>query len=138
VASRLTEVIVDCHDLGAMADFWCEVLGYQRVSSGEGWLSIRAPGPEPSNEDLVAQALPPVLAFVEVPEDKVAKNRVHLDVTPTDRSQGAEVDRLLALGARRVDIGQRDTPWIVLADLEGNEFCVMPSVTDEKTASTTW
>jgi hypothetical protein len=140
VASRLTEVIVDCQDLEAQADFWCEVLGYARAGGGEGWLAIRAPGPEPSDEDLVARALPPALAFVEVPEGKIAKNRVHVDVTPTDRSQAAEVDRLLALGARRVDVGQGDTPWVVMADPEGNEFCVMPSVVDDATDAeqTTW
>ena len=76
------------------------------------------------------------MAFVQVPEDKVAKNRVHVDVTPTDRTQADEVDRLLGLGASRVDIGQRDTPWVVLADPEGNEFCVMPEVLGEQTEAT--
>ena len=134
MASRLTDVIVDCHDLDSMSDFWCQVLGYERVASGEGWLATRAPGSEISDGDLVARPQPPAVAFVQVPEDKVAKNRVHVDVTPTDRTQADEVDRLLGLGARRVDIGQRDTPWVVLADPEGNEFCVMPGVLGEQTA----
>lgn len=139
MASRLTEVIVDCHDLEVLADFWCEVLGYERVASGEGWLAIRPPGPTPSGDDLVTGPQPPALAFVRVPADKVAKNRVHVDVTPTDRGQAAEVDRLLDIGARPVDIGQGLTPWIVLADPEGNEFCVMPAAGGEavKPASTT-
>ena len=128
MASRLTEVIVDCHDLEVVASFWCEVLGYERAAAGEGWLAIRTPGQELSADALAADAQPPALAFVNVPEAKAGKNRVHVDVTPTDRSQAAEVDRLLGLGARRADIGQDETPWVVLADPEGNEFCVMPEV----------
>ena len=65
---------------------------------------------------------------MQVPEDKVAKNRVHLDLTPTDQSQEDEVDRLVGLGASRIDIGQGTTPWVVMADPEGNEFCVMPAI----------
>ena len=65
----------------------------------------------------------PGLIFGSVPEQKTIKNRLHLDFRPDD--QAAEVDRLLALGARRVDIGQGEQPWVVLADPEGNEFCVL-------------
>ena len=65
----------------------------------------------------------PGLIFGSVPEQKTIKNRLHLDFRPDD--QDAEVDRLLALGARRVDIGQGVQPWVVLADPEGNEFCVL-------------
>ena len=65
----------------------------------------------------------PGLIFGSVPERKTIKNRLHLDFRPDD--QAAEVDRLLALGARRVDIGQGEQPWVVLADPEGNEFCVL-------------
>ena|ERR1700722_2153531 len=133
MASRLTEVIIDCHDLDGMTEFWCAVLGYERANSGDGWIAIRSPGPEPSEEMLVAAPQAPALAFVEVPEDKVRKNRVHIDVTPTDRSQGDEVDRLTKLGARRVDIGQGETTWIVMADPEGNEFCVMSATESLRT-----
>ena len=63
--------------------------------------------------------------FLPVPEPKTIKNRIHLDVSATDGDQDAEVERLLALGARRVDIGQGDVSWVVLADPEGNEFCVL-------------
>jgi hypothetical protein len=66
------------------------------------------------------------IAFNLVPEHKVVKNRVHLDITPYDRSQQEEVARLVSLGAREADIGQRDTRWVVMADPEGNEFCIMP------------
>jgi hypothetical protein len=69
-----------------------------------------------------------------VPEAKTVKNRLHLDLRPKD--QQAEVDRLVALGAVHVDVGQDDTAsWIVLADPEGNEFCVLRAYTAEELAS---
>jgi hypothetical protein len=67
----------------------------------------------------------PTLVFATVPEGKTVKNRLHLDVRPIDASHEAEVERLIGLGARRADIGQGDVPWVVLADPEGNEFCVL-------------
>jgi hypothetical protein len=69
--------------------------------------------------------VPPTLSFVHVPEGKTAKNRLHLDLNPTDREQDEEVRRLLDLGARHADVGQGDESWVVLADPEGNEFCVL-------------
>jgi Glyoxalase-like domain len=65
------------------------------------------------------------LTFAHVHEGKTVKNRVHLDVNPTDREQDEEVRRLLDLGARDADVGQGDQSWVVLADSEGNEFCVL-------------
>ena len=67
----------------------------------------------------------PLLVFLPVPEPKQGKNRLHIDVNPSGCDQDEELERLLALGARRVDIGQRDVPWVVLADPEGNEFCLL-------------
>jgi hypothetical protein len=69
--------------------------------------------------------VPPTLTFARVPEGKTVKNRLHLDVSPTDREQEEEVRRLLGLGARHADVGQGDVDWVVLADPEGNEFCVL-------------
>jgi hypothetical protein len=69
--------------------------------------------------------VPPTLTFAQVPEGKAVKNRLHLDVNPTDTEQDDEVRRLLDLGARRADVGQGDESWVVLADPEGNEFCVL-------------
>jgi hypothetical protein len=126
MTSQLTEVIVDCHDLELEATFWCAVLGYERAHSGDGWLAIAPPGMLPG-----AESRTPAIAFVLVPEDKVVKNRVHLDVTPVDESQLDEVQRLIGLGARRTDIGQRDTSWVVMIDPEGNEFCVMRAGSDQ-------
>lgn len=65
----------------------------------------------------------PVWLFLAVPDGKTVKNRLHVDFTPDD--QQAEVDRLISLGARHVDIGQGEQSWVVLADPEGNEFCVL-------------
>jgi hypothetical protein len=70
--------------------------------------------------------VPPTLTFVRVPEGKTVKNRLHMDVNATDREQDEEVARLLALGASHADVGQGDdVSWVVLADPEGNEFCVL-------------
>jgi len=69
--------------------------------------------------------VPPVLTFARVPEAKRVKNRLHLDLSPVDRDQADEVHRLVGLGAQRVDVGQGDASWVVLADPEGNEFCVL-------------
>ncbi len=65
------------------------------------------------------------LTFVHVPEAKTVKNRLHIDVNPVGCDQADEVARLIRLGARRVDIGQGERSWVVLADPEGNEFCVL-------------
>lgn len=124
MGSRLTEVIIDCHDLEAETKFWSAALGYRQVAGGDGWLCI-GPSANPTEADWRAAAQPPNVSFVSVPEHKTLKNRVHLDVTPVDSSQAEEVDRLTGLGASRVDIGQGAESWVVMADPEGNEFCVM-------------
>ena len=74
----------------------------------------------------------PILLFLRVREPKVTKNRVHLDVNPKDCDQEKELSRILALGARQVDIGQGVQTWCVLADPEGNEFCLLRRRTDEE------
>jgi hypothetical protein len=68
MASRLTEVIIDCHDLERLTDFWCAALAYERSHSGEGWIAIRPPGSDVSDEKLIARPQPPVVALVKVPE----------------------------------------------------------------------
>jgi catechol 2,3-dioxygenase-like lactoylglutathione lyase family enzyme len=128
MSSRLTEVIIDCADLPRMVEFWCDALGYEEVNRGDGWVALRSPGPELTDDDLRRAPQPPAIALVVVPEGKAAKNRVHLDITPFDTTQADEVKRLEGLGARQADIGQKDTPWVVMADPEDNEFCVMPEL----------
>lgn len=124
MASKFTELIIDAHDLRGLAAFWCDVLGYEVTEATEEGVEIAAPGHDPGAEGPQA----PTLVFVPVPEAKTVKNRVHIDVNATDRDQQAEVERLVGLGARRVDVGQTgDHSWVVLADPEGNEFCVLRS-----------
>jgi hypothetical protein len=99
-------------DPASLGRWWAEALGWVVVYSSAEEFEIR---PEPGRL--------PELDFVRLDERKNSKSRLHLDFRPDD--QAAEVARLLAHGARRVDIGQGDQPWVVLAAPEGNEFCVL-------------
>lgn len=107
------QVSVDSVDPVALGQWWAEALGWVVVDSSTDVFEIR-----PTPEQL------PGLLFIRVSEGKAVKDRLHLDFRPDDRD--AEVSRLVDLGARPVDIGQGDVPWVVLADPEGNEFCVLP------------
>ena len=120
MACRFTELVLDCHDHDRMGRFWAEVLGYE--------VSERSDGPEHFYVELTGPAgSGPSLLLLRTPGDKIVKNRLHIDVNATDREQEAEVERILALGATRADIGQGEQSWVVLADPEGNEFCVLRS-----------
>ena len=123
MTSRFTEIVIDCHDPQRLAQFWCQVLGY-RVLEDTG-NDVEITGWEPSVEAIREKVQPPTLLFTRVPERKTVKNRLHIDVSPIDSTQEDEVARLLALGATHVDIGQGQQKWVVLADPEGNEFCVL-------------
>lgn len=106
------QVVVDARDPVALGHWWRSALGWVIVNDDPAEFEI-----QPQVDRL------PGLIFALVAGRKQAKNRLHLDFRPDD--QDAEVDRLLALGASRVDIGQGEVPWVVLADPEGNEFCVL-------------
>lgn len=109
------QLVVDAHDPHMLGRWWAEALGWSVVDEDEDEIEIRA----------AAHTLPGLLFGID-PEPKTVKNRLHLDFRPDD--QAAEVERLLALGAHRADVGQtEDEPWVVLADPEGNEFCVLSS-----------
>ena len=108
------QTIVAARDPGTLGSWWGEALGWVVVNDDPHEFEIR-----PAADRL------PGLLFVPVPEPKSAKNRLHLDFRPDDRD--AEVDRLLALGATRADIGQGEQTWTVLRDPEGNEFCILGS-----------
>ncbi|PLW71829.1 VOC family protein [Streptomyces sp. SCUT-3] len=124
MTSRFTELTVDCHDPEGLAVFWCEVLGFEVIDRSEGKVEIGSW--VPTVEDVRARQMPPTLLFVRVPEGRTAKNRLHLDVSPIDGSTEDEVARLLGLGATRTDVGQgAGRSWVVMADPEGNEFCVL-------------
>jgi hypothetical protein len=123
MTSKFTELAIDCADPHGLARFWCAVLGYEVQDFADGVVTIGSPAvPEGK---LRPGPVPPTLTFAQVPEGKAVKNRLHLDVNPTDTEQDEEVRRLLGLGARRADVGQGDESWVVLADPEGNEFCVL-------------
>ena len=121
MTSKFTELSIDCADPHGLARFWCAVLGYEVLDDEDGFVSI---GP-PAEGGQRPGPVPPTLLFAPVPEGKTVKNRLHLDVNPTDRDQDEEVRRLLELGARHADVGQGEVSWVVLADPEGNEFCVL-------------
>jgi predicted enzyme related to lactoylglutathione lyase len=112
---RPHHVVIDAHDLPGLAGFWADALGWQVLSEREREIVI---GP--------AIDAPLGICFMPAPDRKVTKNRLHLDLTTDAADRDAEIQRLLDLGARRVDIGQTgDESWTVLADPEGNEFCVV-------------
>ena len=118
--TRLVHLVIDAVEPDRLARFWAAALGWEISVEEDGVVDVwpheyRYPDPV---------ALP--LVFLPVPEAKTVKNRIHLDLaTESVAHQAAEVERLLGLGAAPADIGQGDVPWVVLADPEGNEFCVL-------------
>ena len=121
---RIQCLSIDSADPATVARFWAEALGW-RVTYESADESVVEP---PEGSGLVDVA--PDLLFIKVADDKRGKNKLHLDLRPGD--QAAEVERLEALGARRVDIGQKEVSWVVLADPEGNEFCVLRPLTQKE------
>ena len=119
MACRLTELVVDCRDPEALAAFWAAVLDYRVLSrDDDGAVEI---GPEAGFGGAA-----PTLVFSPVADPAPGEPRLHLDLNATDRDQDGELARLLALGATRADVGQAgDASWHVLADPEGNEFCLL-------------
>ncbi len=125
MASRITELVVDARDPAALAAWWAEVLGYEVVGTeDDGAVEIGPPGQGP-------KGAVPTLLFAPVAEPTPGKRRLHLDLNATDRDQDAELQRLLGLGATPADVGQGPLSgtmtWHVLADPEGNEFCLLRS-----------
>jgi Glyoxalase-like domain len=123
MTSKFTELAIDCADPNRLARFWCSVLAYEVQDEDDGIVTIGSPMVPEGKHHL--GPVPPTLTFAHVPEAKTVKNRLHLDLNPTDSEQDQEVRRLLELGARHADVGQGAVSWVVLADPEGNEFCVL-------------
>jgi catechol 2,3-dioxygenase-like lactoylglutathione lyase family enzyme len=119
MSCRISELVIDCADMEKQAAFWSAVLGYVELGREENEIEIGPPG--------VGFGGPqPTLIFGPTSEPKRAKLRLHIDVNPTDRDQEQELERLLSLGARTADVGQTgEESWHVLADPEGNEFCLL-------------
>ncbi len=115
---RIQCVVIDCAEPHELARFWAAALGWRVTFSSDAESTLEPPEGSPETD------VSPDLVFVRVPDEKVVKNRLHLDLRPD--AQEAQVERLLALGATRAEIGQTgEEPWVVLADPEGNEFCVL-------------
>ncbi|MCU1361883.1 MAG: glyoxalase [Ilumatobacteraceae bacterium] len=126
---RIETISVDAHDPRAQAQWWAAALGWH-VAAGDDDDEMAIAPPEGSPE---AGVLPELL-FLRVPDAKAVKNRIHLDLRPDD--QAAEVARYEAMGARRVDIGQSDdVTWVVLADPEDNEFCILRAARPDEVGS---
>jgi hypothetical protein len=125
---RWQAICIDTTDPAPLGRWWAELLGWRLTHEDDDEVVLEPPAGSP--EDGVS----PDILFLRVPEPKIVKDRLHLDLRPED--QAAEVARAEALGATRVDIGQGDdVSWVVLADPEGNEFCVLRALTPEELAS---
>ena len=123
--SRIAVIAIDALQPRVVADFWCDVLGWQVVDEDDTIVSI-APGDRSW----------PTIDVVKVPEKKTVKNRLHLDLRADGVDTTDELERLLALGARRTDVGQgADATWVVLSDPEGNEFCLLSRTVQEARAA---
>ena len=123
MACRISELVLKCRDPEALARFWCEVLDFVVLDREDDCIEIGPRegfgGPQPTI----------ILSRRDEPEK--GKSRLHIDVNPTDRDQDAELERLLAAGAKLADIGQpADASWHVLTDPEGNEFCLLKTRLD--------
>ena len=112
---RLHHVVIDAHDLPKLARFWTQALGWKVLSEREREIVIGTD-----------ENAPVGICFMPVDDQKIVKNRVHLDITTEAQDRDQEIDRLLGLGAQHADVGQTgNESWTVLADPEGNEFCVI-------------
>ncbi|MFG2639971.1 VOC family protein [Streptomyces sp. NPDC048370] len=120
MACRISELILNCADPERLAAFWTEVLGYVEIGrEDDGSIEIGPP-------DVGFGGARPTLVLSPSSDPRTGPLRLHIDVNPTDRDQDAELERLLALGATPADVGQTGKEaWHVLADPEGNEFCLL-------------
>lgn len=124
MTSRVSHTSVDAQNAYTQSLFWAEVLGYRENPADPN---------EPGHEECLLYSPDGQhrILFIEVPEAKTVKNRLHFDLRPTDLSQSEEVERLLALGASvHADLRHADGGWATMLDPEGNEFCVLRSELD--------
>ncbi|MFJ9640127.1 VOC family protein [Streptomyces sp. NPDC101178] len=120
MACRISELVIEAADAERLAAFWSEVLGYVEIGrESDGSIAIGPPGTGFGGPQ-------PTLVLSPNSAPRTGRLRLHIDVSATDRDQDAELERLLALGARPADVGQTgEESWHVLADPEGNEFCLL-------------
>ena len=116
MTSTIKYMTFDCHNPLLLAEFWSAVLEYET----ENWPVIDGATSKPRDGGV------PHIAFIKAPEAKTAKNRLHLDIQPVDGAMESEVERLVELGATRIDVfNDPSETWTVMNDPEGNEFCVL-------------
>lgn len=121
MTSRIAQIAIDAVDPAVVAEFWCAALGWKVLDDEDGVLCL---GPEDGSW--------PGIDIAPVPDGKPdVKNRLHLDLRADGTDTQSELDRLISLGARHADIGQGDVSWHVLADPEGNEFCLLKGTAQE-------
>ncbi|MFF2344680.1 VOC family protein [Pseudarthrobacter sp. NPDC058119] len=118
MSCRISELVLNCTDPEVLARFWSEVLGYVELDREDGAIEI---GPETG-----FGGMQPTIILSSSSNPRAGRLPLHIDVNPVDRDQAAELERLLALGARPADVGQAGSEqWHVLQDPEGNEFCLL-------------
>jgi hypothetical protein len=121
MTSRIATIVINAIDPQVVAAFWCDVLGWEPTPSDEGLITIAPRDGHWPSIDVVA-----------VPDRKSVYNRLHLDLRADGASFDEELERLFSLGATQVDVGQPDdATWVVLADPEGNEFCLLRRTVQE-------
>ncbi len=114
---RIRDIVIDSSDPEQVAAFWCEALGYRVADADDTYVAINGASSAPT------------MLFLRSSDTKLHKNRIHFDVCPTQgTTRDEEVARLESLGATRTDFGPTDSSWVVMADPDGNEFCVMAHV----------
>lgn len=124
MSSQIATIAVDARDPRGVAEFWCAALGWHVIEEEDGLITIGAD-----------DGSWPTIDVVPVPENKTIKNRPHLDLRADGLPTRAELDRLLSIGAQRADVGQGSgVSWAVLADPEGNEFCLLSRTVQEARA----
>ena len=116
---RISELVLDCRDPQRLAEFWCEVLGFEILGyEDDGAIEI---GPAAGFGGLQPTI---VLSPTAVPQRE--RGYLHFDLSPVETNRSGEVERILRAGGRHADIGQLGTePWTVMEDPEGNVFCVL-------------
>lgn len=130
MALRWYTTVIDAHDAANLSRWWAEVLDWEiAYESPDEVVLVPTYAAQAMADGLTWERTPPGLVFVPVGEDKVVKNRLHLDLAPhTSDDREAEIERVLGLGATRADVGQApEATWDVFADPEGNEFCILSS-----------
>jgi Glyoxalase-like domain len=127
---RIQNISIDAADPRSLAAFWEAALGWRRTFENDDEVVLEPPAGSPED------GIVPDVVLLRVDDARVIKNRLHLDLRPTD--QAAEVARLEALGAARIDVGQADdVTWVVLSDPDGNEFCVLRAYRPDEVTSAT-